>query len=132
MTKIYLAGKIGGQRKLAENWRRCLIEKYGKRYTFLNPLERDNGRESTPEEFQTKVDGDKKEIEQSKIVVVYINEGPSWGTAMEIMYAFIKRKAIFVVSREKQKSPWVLCHVTKIFKTFNECFKFIDEFYGGD
>ena len=72
------------------------------------------------------VEGDKREIDKSDIVIAY-TPFPSVGTSMEIMYTYLQGKPIYVVSdpgdgglRQDELSPWIIYHATRIFRTFDE------------
>jgi hypothetical protein len=60
------------------------------------------------------------------VLLVWIDE-PSFGTAMEIMYAFNEKKNIVVVNNiGKALSPWVIGHATEVFDTLEDACEKID------
>ena len=59
------------------------------------------------------VAGDLCDIDTAAAVLVRL-DAPSWGTAMELRYAYAERK-IPVVGFGRTTSPWVLAHTTAIF-----------------
>ena len=62
---------------------------------------------------------DKMDIMDSDITLAYCPR-PSWGTAMEIIYAFEKGKWVVVVCDSPAPSPWLLAHADILVKTFEE------------
>jgi len=127
MTKtIYLAGGIKDlSLKEQTEWRNETIKQLYPRFNILNPMRR-NFRNN---EFQSQneiVSLDKDDIIKSDILLVNGTK-PSWGTAMEIMFAFIKHKIIitFTGKKFKETSPWVAFHSTRICETMDEAIKYI-------
>jgi nucleoside 2-deoxyribosyltransferase len=121
MKTIYLAGRIQDNLN-AEVWRNLIIDRFGKDYNFLNPLRRPyNGN------VEEIVIGDKMDIDKSDYIVAFIDDVPSWGTAMEILYGYICSKRIFVIKSYEnlELNPWVEFHASQIFSSIEECFDFI-------
>jgi len=122
--KIYLAGKITGQRAFAEKWRENIIKKYSSnKLKFVNPMRR-NQKGKAMKDFSKIVNGDKLDIFKSDCVLVYINDGASFGTSMEIMFAYQRDIPVIVVSKEKNLGAWLNYH-SKIFTNFEEAFDYI-------
>lgn len=121
---IYLAGKISGQRELAQLWREEIIKKYNNKYHFLNPLRRNQFNQEIENHTEIVI-GDKADIDACDIVLAYINDGPSFGTSMEIMYAYMKGKPVVCVS-EIDYGAWLNYH-TIICKDFDEAFNKIEK-----
>jgi len=126
MKKIYLCGKIQDlTTEQANNWREIVINKLNGKYICLNPMRR-NFRDC---EFQSQneiVQLDKNDIINSDVILVNATK-PSWGTAMEILFAFERHKIIiaFTGGSYKQTSPWVAFHSTRICKTMDEALEYI-------
>lgn len=136
MTKIkqlrltlYLAGS-----SKEIKYRNYVIKKYWNDFLFLNPL--NISREESLEQIGHNehntflVRRDKKMILQSDIVIVYIGESgkPSWGTAMEIMFAYEHGIPVYVIdeSIDKQSNDvWIKFHAKKIFSGIDECFNWL-------
>jgi nucleoside 2-deoxyribosyltransferase len=117
-VKIYLAGPIHGCTDLdCRAWRgvaRSYIESAG--HEVLDPMERDY-RGSEEEYSEDLVADDKEDIECADAVLVNANR-PSWGTAMEVMYAvsFGKKVVAFATyTLSPTISPWLRCHCDAIF-----------------
>ena len=64
----------------------------------------------------TVVVGDLADIQASDVVLVKADK-PTWGTAMEIPYAYFYKKQIFIVRDVEWlgNSPWLEFHATQIF-----------------
>jgi nucleoside 2-deoxyribosyltransferase len=67
------------------------------------------------------VGGDLQDICTADVILVNASR-PSWGTAMEIVYAHILGKRIVAFCDSDFPSPWLVYHATTICKTFDECF----------
>jgi nucleoside 2-deoxyribosyltransferase len=86
---------------------------------FLDPMSRDyRGKEA--ENISNIVVGDKKDIDNSDVVLVNACK-PSWGTAMEIMYAFINGKRIIAFGAGDKPSPWLVYHCTIVNTLVDAC-----------
>jgi len=116
--KVYLAGPINAcSDDEVTVWRaevRELVEDLG--HEVLDPADRDfRGVEA--ESFVDIVEGDKSDIDKCDVFFAYCWQ-PSYGTAMEILYAFIEERiSIAVVPEGKPVSPWVQYHVTDVYRT---------------
>ena len=120
--RVYLAGPIFGQtdaqcmgwRKDAAEWLRL----HG--FEPVDPMARDyRGQEDLNAEDI--VGWDKDDIESCGTVLANVNE-PSWGTAMELMYAvsFGKRVIAFAThSKCDRISPWVRCHTHAVYESLD-------------
>lgn len=105
--RVYLAGPIFG--KSDEDcmaWRgeaRGLLKAH-----VLDPMDRDyRGRED--ENVAAIVEGDKRDIDSCDVLLVNALHGPSWGTAMEVLYARDAGKRVVVVG-DPPVSPWLRHH----------------------
>lgn len=84
----------------------------------LDPMRRDyRGKEN--ESVHEIVRGDLDDIRAADYVLVN-GTRPSWGTAMEILYAYEMRKPITAFIGEARVSPWLRYHCGQIFKTVEE------------
>ena len=126
MKTIYLCGGIKDLSvKDQTEWRDSATSQLYPRFKILNPMRR-NFRD---DEFQSQneiVNLDKADIMESDIILVNGTK-PSWGTSMEILFAFIKHKnvVVFTGTEYKDVSPWVAFHATRICKTMDEAIKYI-------
>ena len=84
----------------------------------LSPMNRDyRGREDEPIIRRLIVEKDKKDIMMSDTLLA-LCEQPSFGTAMEILFAWSLQKQIVVVS--SYGSPWIKYHASVMFKNLDE------------
>lgn len=110
---VYLAGAINGCTDAeASDWRklaRTMIEVFGG--SVVDPMSRDyRGRELDLGVTREIVEGDKADIDRCTDLLVYV-ERPSWGTAMEILYAWERGIRVTIVDRSQTPlSPWVMYH----------------------
>jgi nucleoside 2-deoxyribosyltransferase len=115
---VYLCGGINGLSDAdCRDWRE--VAKDALRHeTFLDPMRRDyRGRED--QAVNEIVFGDIHDIQQSDVVLVNATR-PSWGTAMEIVYACGFRKRIIAfVGAGARVSPWLRYHCTTIVETLD-------------
>lgn len=117
---VYLAGPIFGQTDtLCRDWRRvatAALTSAG--HEVLDPMRRDyRGNES--ENVTAIVEGDVRDIETSDAVLVMAT-APSWGTAMEIVYAYTFGKRIVAVVGGGAVSPWLRYHATTTVETLQD------------
>jgi len=72
------------------------------------------------------VQGDIADINQSDALLVNA-PAPSWGTAMEIRYAFERGKTIvIVVPQDVKLSPWLVFHSDQICTTFEKAYEWLE------
>lgn len=123
---IYLAGPINGCTDAeANDWRSWVKANYDG--PTLDPMRRDyRGRED--EAVDEIVELDKKDIEDCGVFLANCPQ-PSYGTAMEIIYAWEARKPVVVVHpADKPVSPWVRYHADAVVHTLSDalgaCAKF--------
>lgn len=125
-TRIYLAGPINGRTDAeCKDWRKwcetCLIR------PVFDPMVRDyRGEEQA--KYKEIVLQDKVDIDCSGCLLVYYDK-PSVGTSMEIIYAYERRKPIYLVDASeggKPLSPWLLFHATRIFRNLPEAVNFLN------
>jgi len=106
--KVYLSGPIFGctdeELKWREEWRKKLEKA---RITVIDPLRHDyRGKE---ENFTEIVTSDLADIVHADAVLVNYYK-PSVGTAMEIVYANILGKFVYIITKKKKISPWLRYH----------------------
>lgn len=107
---VYLAGPINGTSdRDCREWREAAKSMLGSGFRFLDPMERDyRGVESLfAEEL---VAADKRAIEMADLVLVNATK-PSWGTAMEVLFAYSIKTAV-VAFAQPPASPWLMVHAT--------------------
>ena len=143
-TKIYLCGGIKDlSDEEATEWRNIAIDELENRprefkkglkntscvrqFKCLDPMRR-NFRD---DEFQSQneiVQLDKADIIAADILLVNATK-PSWGTAMEILFAFEKHKIVVVFSGGNyvDVSPWVAFHSTRVCRTMEEAIDYIKD-----
>ena len=116
-TRVYLGGPINGcTDEEASGWRteaKAVLEAAG--FLTVDPMDRDyRGREMEPGIAAEIVELDKKDIDTCDVILVN-SPKPSYGTAMEIMYAFERGKHIEVVVPAGQPvSPWIVYHADEL------------------
>lgn len=122
MPRIYLAGPINGcDDRQAKGWRELVKSAdYGDRTVrFSDPMDRDyRGREDT--HGDQIVAQDMSAIADSDILLANCWK-PSYGTAMEIMYAFDNvYEVIIIVPENEPVSPWLRFHADTIVHSVDE------------
>lgn len=113
MTRIYLAGPIfGASDEQAHGWREELIGS-NPDVVFVNPMVRDyRGRED--ENVNSIVEDDKADITGVDYVIAWAAD-PSWGTAMEIFFAWSQGiPVIAIVPVGQRVSPWLRYHTRRV------------------
>jgi nucleoside 2-deoxyribosyltransferase len=115
MPTIYLAGPINGcTDDEAMAWRLFARQEIGRDWTILDPMDRDyRGRER--DNATAIVNGDKADIRASDVVLVNATRA-TWGTAMEVHYAYTRRKRI-VAFGAVNPSPWLTHHSDELHNT---------------
>lgn len=113
MTRGYLAGPINGcDDDQVTTWREQ-VKQALPHIDWVDPADRDF-RGVEHETFTTIVEGDKADIDSVDFVVAYCWQ-PSYGTAMEILYAWEQNKpVIIVVPADRPVSPWLTYHGTVV------------------
>lgn len=124
---IYLAGAITGtDPDYHLGWRNRAAEILLSKYIVLNPL------------HQAQYDGTNGEViirndlgMIAECDVVLVNgEKPSWGTAMEVFYAYQLHKPIYVVSNAMENmamSPWLVHCSDILFTTMDQAINYLME-----
>jgi nucleoside 2-deoxyribosyltransferase len=126
---VYLAGysKEYSYRNYVEN-------KYSDKINILNPMsithEQVIEKIGINEYSSFIVRRDKKMILSSDILIAYIGEhGSSFGTTMEIIYAYENGVPVYVIDdtqgMKNWNDAWVKFHTKKVFGNIDKCFNFI-------
>lgn len=119
MTKtIYLCGPINGCTDAEANDWRTLVKTLWSGAT-LDPMRRDyRGREH--ECRDEIVELDKIDVMNADALLVSCDK-PSWGTAMEVVYAWERAKPVVVVCPEDMTiSPWLSYHSHRIVHSYED------------
>ena len=135
MKNIYLCGPIMDLSvKDASEWRQNAVKQLSINtpkipFRCLDPM-RSNFRDSELESRNEIVQFNKADIINSDILLVNATK-PSWGTAMEVMFAFSKHKVIIAFTGDlpKNASPWLAYHSTKIFIKMGEAINYIKKHF---
>lgn len=108
MRTLYLAGAIFGcTDQEARAWREMVKVALAGRYRFRDPMDRDY-RGNEDQNVRQIVWRDLWDILRSHVVLVFAPK-PSWGTAMEVVYARWMGKRVIAVARAPV-SPWLQYH----------------------
>lgn len=130
MTTVYLAGPINGcTDDEANGWRQGFMESLPG-FDFLDPMRRDyRGRED--ECVDEIVEGDKQDIDNCDVFLAYCWQ-VSWGTAMEIYYAWRGEgrrlpgpRIVLVIPEGQRISPWLRYHSDVIVPTLAQAAELI-------
>lgn len=119
---IYLAGPITGV-DTAADWRKLacqLLEPHG--LSGIDPLVVE-AKTITPEQV---VQLDYAWIERSSGIIARVDQ-PSWGTAMELVYAHGFKMPIIGWGNIEKPSPWLFHHLTKHVPYLGEAVALIKE-----
>lgn len=115
--RIYLAGTTTATKY------RDTVHKYFTKHKYLNIID--------PMKFETEkspkvVKEDKDAILTCDVVVAWIQQ-PTFGTVMEIQFAYNHKIPVFVICDNKsiQQDPWLLVHTYKYFEDINSCFEYL-------
>lgn len=116
---VYLAGPIYEMDDTCIRWRKAtsvLLRK--KNIMSIKPTDADyRGKESIAGIADQIVKRDKGDIMMCDTILAKCDT-PSWGTAMEIMFAWSLQKQIIVVTNSM--SPWIRYHASYVFPTIEE------------
>ena len=83
-------------------------------FPTIDPCDWNLPEQGTLEDCLTLVTKDKEALDQSSIVLVYPWKN-SFGTSMEILYAYEREKKIITIwDRKDEPSPWIRVHCTKL------------------
>ena len=119
---VYLAGPIYEQDDTCIRWRDMAARILKKKNIMsLKPTDADcRGKETIAGMAERIVKKDKGDIVYCDTILAKCDH-PSYGTAMEIMFAWSLQKQIVVVTNSK--SPWIQYHADHIFLTLDEALK---------
>ena len=116
---VYLAWAIYEMDDTCVRWRKtvsALLRKKG--VQSLKPTDADYRGKETIAGIPTQiVERDKRDIVTCDTILAKCDQ-PSWGTAMEIMFAWSLHKQIIVVT--SSMSPWIRYHADYVFPTLDE------------
>ena len=119
---VYLAGAIYEMDDTCVRWRKAantILRKKG--IMSIKPTDADyRGQESIAGMPKEIVERDKRDIVSCDTILAKCDH-PSWGTAMEIMFAWSLHKQIIVVT--SSMSPWIRYHADYVFPTLDEALK---------
>jgi len=130
---MVLTGYLAGWSQYTE-YREFAIKNYGDKVNLLNPMSIthleviDNIGKN---EYDTYiVRRDKKLILSSDILVAYLgDQGSTWGTTMEIIFAYENGVPVYVIDTtlgmKNYNDAWVKFHTKKVFDSITECFEYI-------
>lgn len=124
--RVYLAGPIFGTTDSEATTWRSIVRESCPGIEFLDPMDRDyRGREDA--NVSAIVEGDKQDILSANTVVVGAWR-PSWGTAMEVEFAYSHRiPVIAIVGLDHGPvSPWLRYHA-RIVESMTEAVSIIKE-----
>ena len=111
---LYLCGGIYNlTKKQQKEWRNQVKKELSKHYKIIDPT----NKPYTGRNQKEIVEYDKQNIIRSDVIIVNATK-PSWGTAMEILYAYQHHKKIIVFT--KDKNPWLEYHSTVICETLQQ------------
>jgi hypothetical protein len=120
MSSFYLGGPINGcTDEEAHGWRDAakeILMRGG--HTWRDPMERDyRGQEQDLGIVKEIVEGDKDDIDLCDVALMNCPK-PSYGTAMEILYAWEHGNIVLVVLPDdgSTPSPWITYHSDHIFR----------------
>jgi len=73
--------------------------------------------------FPQVVEEDKRYIRECDVLVAFVEE-PSFGTVMEIIYAYEQGKPVYIINPNKKHECnfWIKYHATKTYYSISECF----------
>lgn len=122
----YLCGGINGLTDIeCKSWRE--VSKEHLLTNTIDPMRRDyRGVEDTS--VDEIVLGDLRDISHSDYVLVNATK-PSWGTAMEIVYARNRKLPIVAFTGDSRISPWLRYHCNSVCPTLAEAISTINGMY---
>ena len=125
--RIYFAGPVFNTIDEDQKWRQYFKKEIlAKGFEVIDPLELRDFRGLEEEKMVEIVEKDLKDLKKSDILLIYAPK-PSWGTAMEMVYAYIQSKQIITVAPEKEMSPWLKYHSDLIVFSFEELLEVLEK-----
>ena len=122
---IYLAGY-----SKESEYRRIVKEKYGELFTLIDPMDFEIEKlaktMAVEDASHLVIKRDKEMIMGSDILVAYVNR-PSFGTVMEIMFAFMNGIPVYIINENKEwlNDLWLYYHATELFNSIESCFEYL-------
>jgi len=111
--KVYLCGGIHALSDTQATAWRERAKKLLPGVTILDPMRRDY-RETSDSKGDAFIEGDLRDVAESDVLLVNATR-PSWGTAMEIVYArILHRRIVGFVDPGSPVSPWLRYHCDAI------------------
>ena len=126
MSSVYLAGPINGcTDEESKGWRAEARRMLEPMFDIIDPMDFDcRGREDLL--AVEIVHNDIYRIGMADVVLVNATR-PSWGTAMEMVYANQAEKVVVAFTGDGKVSPWVRRHANECFQTlWQACFGLIN------
>lgn len=119
MSVVYLAGPIHGcTDEECKGWRAEARRMLEQTFDIIDPMDFDcRGREDLL--AVEIVQGDIFRLGMADLVLVNATR-PSWGTAMEMVYANQAEKVVVAVTGSEKVSPWVRRHASECFQTLQQ------------
>jgi len=132
VTTLYLANPFVS-RKATREWELCFEKETGT--DLINPfydtertdiLDIDAGRmDRYAADPDIIVDHDVGLIKKADGILAIVDGSTSVGTIMEIVYAFIDSKLVYlIVTNGEENHPWLRYHATKVFTSYTEALGF--------
>lgn len=122
--KVYLAGPINGCTDAQANDWRDLATAALPGCDVLNPMRRDYRGHET-EHVAELVEADIVDVLSADVVLVNATR-PSWGTAMELVYARDYGVRVVAFGADKP-SPWLLYHADEVLPTLTDALRFLTD-----
>lgn len=139
---VYLAGPIQHASDSGHGWRDALIEQYGDRFRFLNPLDKydadavtviypwdEPDEETSAEQVTTReiVAGDKSLIQHADaILIAYLDATAAWGTPQEQLFVHERGIPNVFVWGDFAPSPWAIEHASFYTQDMGEAIDWLD------
>jgi len=125
--KIYLASPIFNiEEEESNKWKKIVKLKLKNNFIIIDPIEHFDYKKNKDEQYL--IHCDKLNIQRSDIILANCWQ-PSFGTAMEILYAWERKKLVFIIFPHDNIHPWIKYHSTKIFKNVDDAIISIKEHY---
>jgi len=122
-TVIYMAGTISQHK-----YRREIKKQYGNIYDIIDPFDYNkinniNINDLCMHDKIQIVNIDKSNIDKCDIIIANVSDGPTFGTVMEIMYAYENDKLIYVIdtTNKYHNDIWLSAHADYIFESIFDC-----------
>ena len=126
MKQVYLAGPIQGV-KDPYTWRRNVENQLPKEWEAVTPLKVEANIDDS--DARLLVETDLGAIDNCHAVLALIDQ-PSWGTAMEIFYAFTMGTPVIgwhPVLRVVDMSPWLRAHCSILISDFKSINNYLEK-----